>query len=281
MQSTLAPTGNPLRPEDSCLPQMTATPVGLCTDEDPNHPAGPPVYSWDETQDWWRCLLCNLIATPMHITSRKHRSKYADYVRCPAVLPPARPRPDQAARAAVSGSGTAPAPPPPPPPLSAQAMDGQSPAAGPAPAPPWAIDGERGIQQDVETVDQLICRLATLLEQANGVLAAIVRARRAHGRAVNAPWPPLQPWPSQDDPVRHWRDEPQQPQASPEGGEPQRDGPFGEAPQLTDGHGSAPRDGLPLRRQNGRWYGHSWWRDTAQLDQDDWSWGEWTDAGRE
>ena len=260
---------------------MTATPVSPPTNEDPDRPAGPPVYTWDDEQGWWRCLLCNHIATPLHITSRRHRSRYTDHLQHPAVLPPAHPRPDQAARAAASGSGTAPAPPPPPPLPSAQAVDGQSLVAGLAPAPLWAIDGERGIQQDVETVDQLICRLATLLEQANGVLAAIVRARRAHGRAVNAPWPPLQPWPSQDDPVRHRRDEPQQPQASPEGGEPQRDGPFGEAPQLTDGHGSAPRDGLPLRRQNGRWYGHSWWRDTAQLDQDEWSWSEWTDAGRE
>ena len=160
-------------------------------------------------------------------------------------------------------------------------MDGQSPVAGPPVAPPGTVDEERGIQQDEEAVDRLVWRLSVLLEQADGVLADIVHARRAERRAVGARRPPSQPWQSRDDPVRHLLDEPWQMQAPPVGGEPHRRRSLGEEPQLTDGDGSAPRDGLPGRHQNGRWYGRWWWRDDAQQARGTWYWDERTDAGRE
>ena len=260
---------------------MTTTPVSPPTEEDPDHPAGPPVYTWDVEQGWWRCLLCNSIATPLHITSRKHESRYSDHLQHPVVLPPAQPRPDQAARAAAGGGGTEPAQPPPPPPLPAQAVDGQRPVPGPAPAPLGAIHEERGIRQDEEGVDRLVCRLAVLLEQADVVLADIFHARQAERRAVGARRQLSQRWQPWDDPVRRRRDEPRRMQALSVWGEPRRHRSFGEASQLTDADGSAPRDGPPGRHQNGRWHGRCRWQDDAQQAWGTWSWDERTDAGRQ
>ena len=286
LQSSSAPTSSPFHPDDSGLPQVTSSPVSPPTVEDPDRPAGPPVYTWDVGQGWWRCLLCKNIATPLHITSQRHRGRYSAYLEGSLVLPPAEPRPDQAARAEASGSGNASAPPPPPPPLPAQPVDGQSPVAAPAPAPLRAMDEAWGIRQEEEAVDRLVYRLAELLRaellrEADGVLADIVHARRAGRRTVDARRPPSQAWQSQYESVRHRWDEPQQPQAPSGGGGPRWDQALGEAPRLADGHGPSRWVGQPPRRQNGRWHPRWWWRDAAQADRISWWWDEWTDAGQQ
>ena len=68
---------------------------------------------------------------------------------------------------------------------------------------------QQDIQQSDQAVDQLITKLAVLLEQANGVLADIIHARRAERRAAIADHPPPEPQQPQDDAEQHQRDEPQ------------------------------------------------------------------------
>ena len=80
---------------------------------------------------------------------------------------------------------------------------------------------QQDIQQSDQAVDQLITKLAGLLEQANGVLADIIQARRAERRAAIADQPPPEPQQPQDDTEQHQRDEPLQQQAPPQGDEPQ------------------------------------------------------------
>ena len=225
--------------------------------------------------------MCDHIATGDHITSRKHQKRYSEHLEHPVFLPPARLPPAHSARAAASGSGAEPAPPPPPPPPPAQAMDGQSPVAGPPPAPPRPVDEQQDIQQGEQAVDQLVSKLAVLLEQANGVLADIIHARRAERRAVNADQPPFEPQQLQVDAERRRRDEPQQQQAPPEGGKPQQHQPHREEPQLTNGHGPAPQNGPPAEHQNGGWYGRWWWRHDAQPARGTWYWDEWIDVGHQ
>ena len=62
---------------------MMANPTNLPTNEDPDHPAGPPVYSWDDEHGWWSCQLCDNIATRDHIISRKHRARYSQHLQFP------------------------------------------------------------------------------------------------------------------------------------------------------------------------------------------------------
>ena len=79
-------------PAHSSSPQMMANPTNLPRNENPDDPAGPPVYSWDYEHDWWSCQLCDHIATRDHTNSRKHRARYSRHLQYPQTLPPANPR---------------------------------------------------------------------------------------------------------------------------------------------------------------------------------------------
>ena len=70
-------------------------------------------------------------------------------------------------------------------------MDRQLADASPPPPPSRPIDTQQDIQQSGQAVDQLITKLAGLLEQANRVQAEIIQARRAeHGATIADPPPP-------------------------------------------------------------------------------------------
>eukprot|EP00969_Alexandrium_andersonii_P230930 10198507-Alexandrium_andersonii.AAC.1 len=77
------------------VPDMLAPGLSLPVNENPNFPAGPPVYSWDYDQTCWKCLLCKKFVTKDHINSERHRSRYREYLEDPDYwdLPPALPAP--------------------------------------------------------------------------------------------------------------------------------------------------------------------------------------------
>ena len=119
---------------------------------------------------------------------------------------------------------------------------------------------QHDIQLSDQAANQLITKLAELLEQANGVLADSNRARRA--------------------------ERPEQPPPEPQQHQPQRDEPQQHQP---------PQDGPTAQHQNWRWwtetqqeYHRSYadaaqpaqrqpWRDNAQPAEQPESWREWTD----
>ena len=79
--------------------------------EDENIPMGPPIYTWNSADGWWRCLLCNgASAQPTHITSRRHQNNYNSYRACPGAwrLPMAHPEPPPATSAPPPGIGPGP-----------------------------------------------------------------------------------------------------------------------------------------------------------------------------
>ena len=262
----------------SSSPRMMANPTNLPTNEDADHPAGPPVYSWENEHSWWICLLCENIATRDHINSRKHRARYSQHLQYPKTLPPAHLPPGHSACAAASGSAI-PLPPPPARGMGRQLPVGK-PVASPPPPPPRPIDMQQDIQQSDQAVDQLITKLAVLLEQANGVLADIIHARRAERRAAIADHPPPEPQQPQDDAEQHQRDEPQmrgdaEPQDDAEPQQPQDD-PTAQHQNWRRGwtetqqeyHRSYADAAQPAQRQP--------WRDNAQPAEQPQSWREWT-----
>ena len=243
---------------------MTANPTNVPRNEDPDHPAGPPVYSWDHEHRWFICLLCNNVATRDHILSQKHRRRYNNHLQFPGPLPLAQLPP----RAVASGSEIP--PPPPPVPLPSGSATPQPPLPSPPPPLPTSVDVLQDIQQSDQAVDELIGRLVVLLEQANGVLADIIRARSAERGDTTAAGP------SQDDPAA-LRDDPTAPQDHPaapqddptaERGAATTDGPPRDNPSAMRGDATA--DGPPTDDHRARGWDGGWWPEQHEYRRSQW-----------
>ena len=132
------------------------------------------------------------------------------------------------------------------------------------------MDMLQDIQQSDQAVDQLIGRLAVLLEQANGVLADIIRARSAERGDTTAAGP------SHDDPAA-LRDGPTAPQDHPaapqddptaEPGAATTDGPPRDNPSAMRGDATA--DGPPTDDHRARGWDGGWWPEQQDYRRSQW-----------
>ena len=149
-------------------------------------------------------------------------------------------------------------------------MDRQLAVASPPLPLPRPTDMLQDIQQSDQAVDELIGRLVVLLEQANGVLADIIRARSAERGDTTAAGP------SHDDPAA-LRDDPTAPQDHPaapqddptaERGAATADGPPRDNPSAMRGDSTA--DGPPTDDHRARAWDDGWWPEQQEYRRSQW-----------
>ena len=142
--------------------------------------------------DYWRCSLCNKVATPDHIISQEHTRKRSHYLyytaNAPAYTSPPGPPPPPSAYTGPPGPPPAPTPPPAPgiPPLAAWT----SPAAIVQSAAQSVGTSNDSLALRMTVLDDQVTDVSNQLRRLNDTLCAQGLPRPPQGAAPNSSMPP-------------------------------------------------------------------------------------------